>query len=233
MKITCVADLHGHYPKLPGGDLLIVAGDLTAGDGLEQWEQFNAWLSGAKYECVVVIGGNHDNRLQQEPDLLAGELSAAITYLCDSGTIFAGLHIWGSPWTRRFDGENPDCLAFTCDTDDQLAAKWACIPEDTNILITHCPPWGLGDAVEEGDKLLSVGSRSLLKRIEQLKSLRLCVFGHIHEGYGIWSGADGPQLVNASHMDGRYRPVNAPIEVEVQCNALDATTRATEMNDSL
>jgi len=32
MEITCVSDLHGYYPELPGGDLLIVAGDLIARD---------------------------------------------------------------------------------------------------------------------------------------------------------------------------------------------------------
>jgi hypothetical protein len=32
MIIDCIADLHGHYPKLDGGDLLIICGDLTARD---------------------------------------------------------------------------------------------------------------------------------------------------------------------------------------------------------
>lgn len=35
MIIDCIADLHSHYPKLDGGDLLIVAGDLTDRDSLE------------------------------------------------------------------------------------------------------------------------------------------------------------------------------------------------------
>ena len=30
MIVDRISDLHGHYPQLEGGDLLIVAGDLTA-----------------------------------------------------------------------------------------------------------------------------------------------------------------------------------------------------------
>ena len=40
MIIDCIADLHGHYPKLEGGDLLIVAGDLTAEHKYEELDYF-------------------------------------------------------------------------------------------------------------------------------------------------------------------------------------------------
>lgn len=36
MIIDCISDLHGYYPELGGGDLLIVAGDLTARDTPEE-----------------------------------------------------------------------------------------------------------------------------------------------------------------------------------------------------
>jgi Icc-related predicted phosphoesterase len=36
MIIDCISDLHGAQPKLEGGDLLIVAGDLTARDTEQQ-----------------------------------------------------------------------------------------------------------------------------------------------------------------------------------------------------
>src|SRR5690349_16270157 len=101
MIIDCISDLHGFYQKLEGGDLLIVAGDLTAKDTLEELHAFNYWLLKQDYEKIVFIAGNHDNKLQNReprneiewegtPDTLN-----RIVYLCDSGTEFEGLKIWG------------------------------------------------------------------------------------------------------------------------------------------
>jgi Icc-related predicted phosphoesterase len=58
---------------------------------------------------------------------------------------------------------------------------------------------------------LHVGSRSLLKRIEQLPNLSLVVCGHIHEGAGIYQ--HGPvTIVNAALMSVDYAPVQ-PLRV--------------------
>ena len=35
MIIDCISDLHGAYPHLEGGDLLIVGGDLTSRDSVQ------------------------------------------------------------------------------------------------------------------------------------------------------------------------------------------------------
>jgi hypothetical protein len=35
--IDCISDLHGNEPKLPGGDILIIAGDMTARDAVVDW----------------------------------------------------------------------------------------------------------------------------------------------------------------------------------------------------
>ena len=217
MKITCISDLHGELPELPGGDLLIVAGDLTASDKLSQYLQFFMWMSQQDYKFKVLIGGNHDNEIQNRA--VQFDPNFGITYLCDSGCEFEGLKIWGSPWTSQFPGINPHCCAFTmpfgCDTEDHLDDKWQMIPNDTDILITHSPPYGIFD---ETDREESVGSRSLIVRLAEIKP-KLHVFGHIHEEGGKilhvpWS-TTGTTFVNASLMDSDYDMTNKPVEIEL------------------
>jgi|SRR5277367_2649726 len=220
MIIDCISDLHGYYPTLEGGDLLIVAGDLTARDTILEYKEFDLWLAKQKYKHKIIIAGNHDNFIQRVRDWNGFEEIKGGIYLCDSGTEFEGFKIWGSPWTKRFEGMNPKAMAFTVDTDDELAEKWALIPEDTDILITHSPPKGMRDLISRKE---NVGSLSLVRRLTFLTP-KLHVFGHVHEGYGearfhIKNCAKSElklcYLVNASHVNERYEPVNKPIRIEL------------------
>jgi Icc-related predicted phosphoesterase len=241
MIIDCISDLHGHYPKLEGGDLLIVAGDLTAHDELVEHYQFGDWLKKQNYKKKIVIAGNHDNRLQKLGIIPSDDFHHCSSYLYDSGTEFVyyppldpcnendeiktyerpKLKIWGSPWTLKFDGMNPHCMAFTCDTEEELAEKWTMIPDDIDILVTHGPPYGIYDAVEDymTGKEENVGSKSLTNWIaekwskEKFKKLKIHVFGHIHEHGGKLGGLHMIQFINASHVNEYYEPVNKPIRV--------------------
>ncbi len=207
MNITCISDLHGCFPKLPGGDLLLIAGDMTGRDTPREWAQWFQWLEAQAYRKKIFIAGNHDNYL-----LFRTLHQDTWEYLCDSATEFEGLKIWGSPWTKTFPRMNPHCKAFTFDTEEQLAEKWALIPEDIHILMTHSPPHGYLDHIEDmfSGKILSVGSTTLAKRIEQLPNLRLHIFGHIHEGFGKVE-KEGVTLLNISHMNENYAPVHQPV----------------------
>ncbi len=228
IKIDCVSDLHGFRPELPGGDLLIVAGDITAGDTLIQWGEFFKWLKAQKYTKKILVGGNHDNFLasafpktQKEAEEITevkewleeiGEETDLndFEYLCDSGTEFMGHRIYGSPWTKTFPGMNPHCMAFTLDTEDALFNKWELIPHDVDILITHSPPLGILDETTDGRRVGSKGLKGLLIYAFRPK---LWVYGHIHEGYGQTIFKEDTTCVNASHVNGRYRPVNPPIRI--------------------
>lgn len=219
MIIDCVSDLHGYYPQLEGADLLIVAGDFCANDTLAQINRFKDWMIGEsmKYKKTAMAAGNHDNWIQRREFFnkdTSNPTIQLISYLEDSYTEFEGLKIYGTPWTKTFPGMNPHCRAFTCDTEEELAEKWALIPSDVDILITHSPPMTVLDTTV-GHK--QAGSYFLMaEHLERLRP-KLWVFGHIHEGYG----QDGPykwnntRYVNASHVNERYEPVNKPIRIEL------------------
>ncbi len=242
MIIDCVSDLHGYYPKLAGGDLLIVAGDLTARDTFIENMKILDWILQQNYLKKILIAGNHDNYLQKNASSSIDKNKTLqieeIEYLCDSGTIiyyddeiplhptkvpFKKLKIWGSPWTLKFEGMNPECEAFTVDTEKELAQKWKLIPEDTDILITHSPPFmTLDSCIEEDGKHHCVGSPSLANKINVMKDLKLHVFGHIHEHGGKIVedirksvGLQKVIFVNASHVNERYQPVNKPVRINL------------------
>lgn len=227
MIIDCVSDLHGEFPKLQGGDLLVIAGDLTSTHTEPEFLDCFDWISEQNYRKKILIAGNHDGRMEEE-DYRGpiGCMKEAFTYLCDSGTEFEGMKIWGSPWTKMWAGINPKCAGFTVSSEEELAEKWAMIPSDTDILITHSPPYGFGDQVERRETdptwkihkwRVGLGSKSLsdlyMKKPND-KWPKLWVFGHIHSGYGRID-LPGRILVNAAHMSEDYFPVNPPIRVEL------------------
>lgn len=91
------------------------------------------------------------------------------------------------------------------------------IPDDVDILITHCPPYGILDQIATD----SVGDIDLRRALEERIKPRLHVFGHIHEhggkqivfkrpGFGT---ENNTICVNASYVNDRYRPVNKPVRV--------------------
>jgi Icc-related predicted phosphoesterase len=58
---------------------------------------------------------------------------------------------------------------------------YAHIPSDTEILLTHTPPYEVLDKTRRGK---NAGCDVLAARLEQLHACRLHVFGHIHEAHG-------------------------------------------------
>lgn len=229
IKITIVSDLHGYYPELEGGDLLILCGDYTAHDELMQWSEFFSWLKNQNYERKVLIAGNHDGfleecypcnqeditDLQQVREFLKEndeDFQEDFDYLCDSITEYEGLKIWGSPWTPTYGDWH-----FMKERGVEIKEKWDLIPNDIDILITHGPPHGILDFVDDEN----TGCEELQKALFRVKP-KLHVFGHIHEGYGNvvlkrsgFGDENNTLCINASIMNENYKPVNKPINIEI------------------
>lgn len=206
MKLICISDthsLHRRIPEIPDGDVLIHAGDCLGQGTLENIKDLNDWLGTLPHRYKIVIAGNHDWAFQETPKQARQALNNAI-YLEDSGIEIGGIRFWGSPWTPTFLD-----WAFMLDRGEQLCEKWALIPDNTDVLITHGPPKGIGDEANLGFKSQNVGCADLLARIQEL-ALKAHIFGHIHEGYGEYEQGQA-KLINASTCNARYEPRNAPI----------------------
>lgn len=220
MIIDCISDLHGELPTLEGGDMLIIAGDMTGSDKVIQWKNFFDWFEDQDYKKKVFIGGNHDNYLtaclsssKAEDMGLREELW--YDYLCDTGTEYEGIKIWGSPWTKTFKGINPHCTAFTCASDEEICQKWHLIPENIDILVTHSPPYFVLDQNKHGEHC---GSTSLHNELMRIKP-KFHIFGHIHENGGkkmiLKTPGHDITCINASIMNEYYDPVNNPVRIHI------------------
>lgn len=205
LRICLISDTHERHRELdvPDADLLIHAGDATMNGKLAAIADFDDWLGSLPHRSKCVIAGNHDRTLESKPEK-ARPLIRHATYLQDSGTTVGGLRIWGSPWQPEFMS-----WAFNLERGAPLREKWALIPADTDILVTHGPPLGHGDFVARGER---VGCEQLALRLLEL-DVRLHVFGHIHEGYGV-THAGKTLFANASNCDLGYEATQPPILLE-------------------
>ena len=209
MQITCFSDPHGTYPRLKGGDLLIVAGDLTAKDNITEHSDFLAWLHKQSYTKKVLVAGNHDTFLEKNPDFYS---KTDIDYLCNCGIEFEGVKIWGTPNSKWFKGVNPCCKAFM-ENEEDLEDIYREMPK-ADILVSHGPMWGMLDQNEYGE---NCGSLSLRAAVDFIKP-KFFIFGHIHEHgeeiQAYYNGKDKTVCINCSIMNEHYHPTNDPIDFE-------------------
>ncbi len=94
MKIICISDTHNLHKdlKIPDGDILIHAGDMTCVGGIDEIKEFNQWLGPLPHRYKIVIAGNHDLYLESAPSI-ANTLITKSIYLNDSGIEVEGLRL--------------------------------------------------------------------------------------------------------------------------------------------
>jgi len=208
-RLVLLSDTHGYHGSLrvPDGDVLVHAGDLSGTGKPRELEAFARFLDRLPHRHKVVIAGNHDFLFEREPERAQAYLRGVATYLQDSEVTVEGLRFWGSPWQPWFHD-----WAFNLPRGAALAERWALVPSGVDVLVTHGPPFGILDQVARGG--LSVGCEALLEALPRIHP-KLHVFGHIHEAYGAVRRA-GTLYVNASVCDLRYDPVQPPVVVDAE-----------------
>ncbi len=226
MKVTLISDTHTKHNQLngdlPGGDLLIHAGDfMNSGYHKTEAIEFFNWFEAIdNYDTKIFIAGNHDRIMENEPEWAKKVLPIfkTIDYLQDEWMIVGDgdphdvdvktAKVYGSPWQPEFYD-----WAFNLPRNgEELKAKWDAIPEDTDILITHGPAQTYLDTAGPPYNTPLLGCELLKERIELIRP-KIHVCGHIHGGYGHYYNGH-THFFNASVLNERYSYANLPFHFE-------------------
>jgi Icc-related predicted phosphoesterase len=215
MKITLISDTHNKHKlitqDLPGGDLLIHAGDISSMGYEHEIREFCKWYNSLdNYTNKVFIAGNHDWGFQINTEKVKEILDfyENITYLEDNEVLVGEelVSVYGSPWQPEFYN-----WAFNLPRNGyELKEKWGNIPSNTDILITHGPAYGYVDKVI--GRVENLGCELLTERIKEIKP-KIHVCGHIHSGYGYTFDGD-THYINASVLNESYIYYNKPLTID-------------------
>lgn len=210
VRLVFISDTHAQHSQLvlPPGDVLFHTGDFSTRGLLGEVQIFLDWFAAQPHPHKVLIAGNHDFLADQNPGLFQSMVPDNVIYLNDTGCMLDGIRVWGSPIQPWFFD-----WAFNRKRGAEIRQHWDLIPEDTQILLTHGPPYGILDEVARDRR--PVGCRDLLHRVRDLNSVKIHAFGHIHEGYGQYE-AGNTLFLNASVLDEHYVLQNKPFVVDWQ-----------------
>lgn len=205
MKILHLSDTHGKHREIttmPPADVLVHSGDFTLAGGDMEALDFIEWLCDLPYKHKIFIAGNHDDCML---DATLEGLPDDVHYLCDSGITINGISFYGAPMFVTFEGE-----------DLKEIEQYEQIPDSIDVLITHRPPLGILDNIDDN---LHYGSSVLLEKVTKIKP-KMHLFGHVHAAYGTmnWKGIT---FSNAGLTDWKYNIRYTPRIMEINHNSIN------------
>ncbi len=224
-----MSDMHGQIPRnVPDGDILVIAGDIcplyidrdiqTSADWID--DVFVPWVRSMPHKYRLFIAGNHDfaiqDRLKYFQDYIDPE---DIKFLHDSGVNIEGCKIYGLPWVPKLKN-----WAFHADN-VTLGQRYRSIPDDTDVIVSHGPPYhiGMADAVPfynsyaKQQSIDWAGTPYANQAIDRIGPKHF-ICGHIHEGAGHYRH-NGPKglsnIWNVSVLDEYYEYCRDPTVIEI------------------
>ena len=174
--------------------MVVHSGDFCMVGTEQEAIDFLNWFCDLPYKHKIFISGNHD-------DCLYGAnidgLDSNVHYLCNSGIEIDGVKFYGIP---MFMG---DCV------NDRQSRNYANIPDDTDVLITHSPAYGILDFDDE----INYGSEEILMKLSDLH-IKAHLFGHIHAQHGVMVH-NGVTFSNGAIMNADYSVLNTPNQISI------------------
>lgn len=223
LRIVAISDTHGLHNQisLPDGDILIHAGDFTNRGKVGEIGNFLSWFAKQPHQYKCFISGNHELGLErgstreERISLIKGymENHKNFFYLENSSVSINKIKIYGSPNTPfYFDWE------WNVPRGPEIAKIWSRIPDDTHVLITHGPPYGKLDLVEEdfSDRDRHQGCQDLMNRIDNLPELRVHIYGHLHLQGGNQINLKDKIFANAAMCDdSKIKLTREPLIIDI------------------
>lgn len=230
-KFCAISDTHGLLPEIEPCDVLLIAGDISPLNiqfnipAMKSWllTNFIHWINDLPVDKVVLVAGNHDRIFESMSEGFFMELrmksSNKIIYLknetyhhfTDEGDIIS---IFGTSYCHIFGN-----WSFMRD-DQYMEEKFKEIPENIDIIISHDPPYGIGNhdvslwKPRGGNIVDHLGNYPLKQRLEQI-NFKWLVCGHIHTGDHDPSEFMNGKVVNVSMLDESYNVAFDPFYFEL------------------
>jgi len=210
-KLCCISDTHSkhRYLDIDPCDFIIHSGDIFRKSKLDVILDFIDWFSNLPAKNKILVAGNHDRFIARENDTFRRLIDGKIIYLENTSSEIEGIKFWGSPcvkWCGPYQH-------FAYKNESESALIFNKIPEDTDILITHGPPFGILDWELGSDGKTHFGSKFLLNKVLEIKP-KYHIFGHVHHSYGIYQTYD-TVFINSCIVNNNEDPVNKPVYFEI------------------
>lgn len=198
MKILHLSDTHNCHHRLrdlPEADVVVHSGDFCMVGTEQEAIDFLNWFCDLSYKHKIFICGNHDDCLYEAN---IDGLDNNVHYLCNSGIEIDGVKFYGVSMFLE------DCIT------DRQSLNYANIPDDTDVLITHSPAYGILDF----DDGINYGSEEILTKLSDLH-LKAHLFGHIHAQHGVVM-QNGVTFSNGAIMHSDYTNLSKPNIIQIQ-----------------
>ena len=241
-KICAISDIHGYLPEIPECDILCICGDIVPLDIQKKYAYcltllagpFQKWALEAPCKHVIMIWGNHDfvgerlykygseehlepgwsngmSSVGMENFLFQNDEQGKIHILQDNWITINDIKFYGTPWCPSLRN-----WAFYGDS-GELIKKFENIPDDFDVLLTHCPPkFGQQGVVLEtnwnfGTDFGCPELEDILKHKTKVRSTDCYILsGHIHSGNHHWENEGPRHYRNVSIKDENYEPIYQP-----------------------
>lgn len=215
LKIVAISDTHNKYSKLviPECDILISAGDYSFRGTPTEVNQFHEWFNKQPAKYKISVQGNHElgvEKMFSVSQMIAKDKCPGVHFIDEGLVEIEGIKIWCSAITPEFCGWAWNRFP------NEIQKHWDMIPDDTDILVTHGPPYGILDQTTYANGEIRpehLGCPKLMERIKIIKP-DLHFFGHIHHGGGRAVNAFSTTFCNAAICDEMYYPTNTITIVE-------------------